>query len=323
MLRHVTFFRLVSIITTLKMTFSMLRGRPRIILLGDSITQLSFSSPLGFGAYLADVYQRRADVLNRGFSGYNTNWILEHLRSDEGLLDVFGALPISEGEDNPAHNKNDDCASKSEDQVLLVTVFFGANDASCALLNERQHVPVEQYKSNLKEIASIIKKTCPHAKIIFIAPPPIHHDARLKYQIDRYGKDNATGKLERTMEMSGKYATAACEVSRELSVPCLNLWSDMQASAPGEKWHDFLSDGLHLSPSGNKFVAQGIEKLILENFPDLAVSPCAITGFFGNSGSSCTGIKQAGPWHDEITDSKNFIHSFKKRKVCLKSGESD
>lgn len=46
-------------------------GRPTVVLFGDSLTQFSFSEG-GWGAGMADAYQRRADVLNRGLSGYNT-----------------------------------------------------------------------------------------------------------------------------------------------------------------------------------------------------------------------------------------------------------
>ena len=45
--------------------------RAKIILYGDSITQMSFSAiDCGWGAYIADRYQRRADVLNRGMYKY-------------------------------------------------------------------------------------------------------------------------------------------------------------------------------------------------------------------------------------------------------------
>lgn len=52
--------------------------RPKIILFGDSITQQSFTVG-GWGARLADHYARKADVINRGFSGYNTTWGLAAL----------------------------------------------------------------------------------------------------------------------------------------------------------------------------------------------------------------------------------------------------
>lgn len=45
----------------------------RIILFGDSITQQGFNNG-GWAARLASRYVRRADVYNRGLSGYNTVW---------------------------------------------------------------------------------------------------------------------------------------------------------------------------------------------------------------------------------------------------------
>lgn len=77
--------------------------RPKFLLFGDSITQKSFSVG-GWGAALTDAYQRKADVLNRGYSGYNSRWALQ-------LLDRV--LP----EEVPG-------------EIVLSTVFFGANDAA-------------------------------------------------------------------------------------------------------------------------------------------------------------------------------------------------
>ncbi|XP_010251203.1 PREDICTED: GDSL esterase/lipase At5g62930 isoform X2 [Nelumbo nucifera] len=55
--------------------------RPQIVLFGDSITEQSFR-PGGWGAALADTYSRKADVIVRGYGGYNTRWalfLLNHL----------------------------------------------------------------------------------------------------------------------------------------------------------------------------------------------------------------------------------------------------
>jgi lysophospholipase L1-like esterase len=313
------FWRLsVFIIAAFTMAIPAVRasggGRAQIVLLGDSITQMSFSSPSGFGAHLANVYQRRADVLNRGFSGYNTNWILELLRTDEGHMDVFGVPPPPSGNDSSAQNNDE--ATMTNPAVRMTIIFFGANDSSCSKLNARHHVPIDQFKANLKEIAAVAQKACPRTKLLFMATPPIHHAARLKFQIDRYGPEKATGELERTLELSGKYATAACEVAKSLSAPCYNIWADMQSSAPDPEWHGFLSDGLHLSPEGNAFVREGLEKIIREEFSDMSVNPCSVTGMYGNSGSTCSDISHVGPWHDEITDPKEYSHAFKKQKVC-------
>lgn len=261
--------------------------RAQILLLGDSITQQANSASLcGWAAHLSDIYQRRADVLNRGFSGYNTDWYLRYLDTREGHEDVFGS-----------------CI----DNVKVVTIFFGANDASDPVLNPRHHVPLHRFKSNLADIASRCRASFgDDVSILIICPPPVHHPSRLQYQVTRYG-DKATGKLERTLELSGAYAKAAVEVASDLGVSCLNTWSDMQESTKGgadgddqQPWSKYLSDGLHLSREGNIFLGERLAKLIHKDYPSLAVHPCKVTGFCGNSSSSCLALQQAGPWHDEI-----------------------
>jgi lysophospholipase L1-like esterase len=78
--------------------------KPMIVLLGDSITE--------FGAYdggwqlrMTGAYTRKADVINRGFSGYNSRW--GTFLVDEILTALGGGA-----------------------RVKLCTVFFGANDAA-------------------------------------------------------------------------------------------------------------------------------------------------------------------------------------------------
>ncbi|KDD72970.1 hypothetical protein H632_c2680p1 [Helicosporidium sp. ATCC 50920] len=75
--------------------------RPVWLLFGDSITQYGFE-PQGWGMHIASQYERRIDLINRGFGGYNTRWALE-------------LLPwVMEGVVKPQ----------------LATIFFGANDAA-------------------------------------------------------------------------------------------------------------------------------------------------------------------------------------------------
>jgi lysophospholipase L1-like esterase len=104
--------------------------RPQFVLFGDSITQQSFEDG-GWGAALAALYARQADVILRAYSGYNTSWALF-------LLDkIFPKL------------------SSPPD---VVTVCFGANDAALPVPDgEKFHVPVPQYKANLHQIVSHIK----------------------------------------------------------------------------------------------------------------------------------------------------------------------
>lgn len=73
----------------------------------------------------------------RGYSGYNTRWALKVMER------VFPGA-VGDGGEYPS----------------AVTVFFGANDAC---LPERcsgfQHVPLLEYKENLRSIVSFLKVT--------------------------------------------------------------------------------------------------------------------------------------------------------------------
>uniref|UniRef100_A0AAX7TQ32 1-alkyl-2-acetylglycerophosphocholine esterase n=1 Tax=Astatotilapia calliptera TaxID=8154 RepID=A0AAX7TQ32_ASTCA len=78
---------------------------PKVILFGDSITQVSFQ-PNGWGAEIADKLARKCDVINRGLSGYNSRW---------GKI----VLPRLINPENSADSK-----------IEAVTIFFGANDSA-------------------------------------------------------------------------------------------------------------------------------------------------------------------------------------------------
>lgn len=267
--------------------------RAKILLLGDSITQMSFSPSLcGWGVYIADRYQRRADVLNRGYSGYNTDWFLRLMATDAGRADIL---------DDHRENSN----------VCLVTIFFGANDASDPILNARQHVPLTKYESNLKDIVTLIRTNFGEdVGIILISPPPICHEGRLRFQKELY-KDKATGKLERTLELSGTYAKCGAKVANEMNIPFIDLWTNMQFTSTGVErtnWREFLSDGLHLSTLGNQFLGEAVINEIDKSFPQLSVKPTPETGNI-SSGSTCLAIPQMGPWHDEI-NSTNLEKTF-------------
>ena len=280
------------ILTEMDETSKTVRMRSKIVMIGDSITQQSFSAELsGFGAYLADIYQRRADVFNRGFSGYNTDWLLHYLaNTEEGKEDVF-----------------------SLKHVGLVTIFMGANDASCEKNNPRHHVPVERFQNNLRSIISLCRQHFGQdVRIIIIGAPPVHHPSRLEYQIQRFGKNGATGVLERTLKLSGEHAAAAGSVAKQENLPFLNVWEEMLNAVPRcsdpqeEAWSEFLSDGLHLSAKGNLFVGKKLQTLIETSFPEFAVIPDPKTGFPGTSGSSSgTSIDFVAPWHDQIDHKKS------------------
>ncbi|KAG6419229.1 hypothetical protein SASPL_121445 [Salvia splendens] len=240
--------------------------RPKIYLFGDSITEGSFSNG-GWGASLANHFARKADVVLRGYSGYNTKWALKVIHK------VFPA---------------------AGDAPLAVTVFFGANDAA---LPDRdsgfQHVPLDEYKQNLLAIVAYFKKQWPSARIILITPPPVDDNARLMYPF----VEKPLGLPERTNEAACQYAKQCLDVAAECGLPAIPLCEKMQQLPD---WKSLLrfscliifslpitatvptlknihlpkcSDGLHLSQKGNKFVFEEVINLLAKEQISLEALP--------------------------------------------------
>lgn len=257
------------------------------MLLGDSLTQLSFE---GWGATLANVYQRRCDVLNRGYSGYNTAFYVRHVLPD--LL-------------------RDDLSEGSNAKLCIV--FFGANDAALREVDPHHHVPISEYVDHLRCIVQSIRQSASSPKILLVAPPPVHHAQRLQYQKQRYG-DKATGVLERRNDVTVQYADAYAKLGEAMNVPVLHMFNAMTNRTPDDDdnnnnstaadetaWGDYFYDGLHFSPAGHEFVAGQVLNAINANLPTLAVVPDPLTGQWCNSGSVCAGLSPNGPYHDEIS----------------------
>ncbi|KAJ7178897.1 hypothetical protein O6H91_Y541400 [Diphasiastrum complanatum] len=177
-------------------------AKAKFVLFGDSITQQSFLPAGGWGAALADRYARKADIILRGLSGYNSRWALF-------LLDrIFPTAAL-----NPP---------------VLVTVFFGANDAALPdRKSKAQHVPLSEYKENLQRIVSHLKGLSPSTRVVLITPPPIDVRGRQAYARATYG-DSAEELPERTNEAAGEYAQACKAAAKEAEVPIIDLYSIFQ-----------------------------------------------------------------------------------------------
>ena len=211
---------------------------PRLaILLGDSITQQSFGIG-GWGSRLAGELTRKIDVVNRGYSGYNTKHILENLEK------IFP---------NPIPSE----------KIAFMTIFLGANDACLPETADGvqvQHVPVEDYGKNLKKISEFCKNrlNVDYNKQIIISPPPVDGDAWLK------ASETCVAETNRVNSAVVKYAEKSREVAEKLGTRHLALYDIMlNYNKDGEcdAWKKFFGDGLHLSfsddmqeLSGNKFL---------------------------------------------------------------------
>lgn len=245
-------------------------SRATVVLFGDSITQLSFSAG-GWGQQLSEYYSRRADVLNRGYSGYNTRWARLAL---DRLLVKGSHLETSS----------------------LWTVWLGANDAA---LPDRsgavQHVPVEEYGQNLKGIVEQIQRSCKGARVVVLSPPPIDETKLVAMQQSK-GAPPGTPPA-RTCEASGRYAEAAKRVAAECGAEFVDVYAEMLAASPAVG--EYLVDGLHLNDAGNEFVCRLLLRMLDERLPRLAVEACKFTGNTANSGTASS-LPHEMPWWDRI-----------------------
>lgn len=113
---------------------------PKFWLFGDSITERA-SGPTGWGTLLGHYHSRKADVLNRGYSGYNSKHALAMLRQFSDIQPAGASF-----------------------NHVLVTIFFGANDA-CDRDIAWQGVPLPEYEANMREMVALLKVKLPGAAV--------------------------------------------------------------------------------------------------------------------------------------------------------------
>ncbi|KAJ2232121.1 isoamyl acetate-hydrolyzing esterase [Coemansia sp. RSA 1722] len=219
---------------------------PKILCLGDSITQQGWNVDVnGWVAQLSNAYLRRYDVLNRGFSGYNTRWT-------RTLLPRM--LPTS------------------LKAMRLITVFFGANDAQMAPY--KQHVPLPEFVDNMRAIVDAFRSPdsphyAPDALVVLIAPPPV---GEKMWREDRAEKNMP---FDRGNSRTKEYAQAVADLAAQLALPCVDMWTaierrvELLRDMPYGGYEEFLRDGLHLNAKGNNLLAQLLLAAIEERAPQL------------------------------------------------------
>jgi isoamyl acetate esterase len=172
----------------------------KIVCFGDTLAETGFLVELGgFAAQLADRYVHRADVLVRGLAGYTT-------REGRKVLQV----------------------AVLDERPDFVVMSFGMDDS--VLPGQLQHVPSDEYKQNLQDMASRIAMA--GAWLVLVTPPPVD-ERRVK---------------NRTLVHTALYARTCIEVASEMNVPAVDLFHDLQEEKGWAKAH--LHDGLRLSARG-------------------------------------------------------------------------
>lgn len=289
--------------------------RPYVVLFGDSLTQMGYGeftlTPTsnkfepGWVSLLSTVYQRRADIFNRGYSGYNTRHTLDIMlpRVLAGGDDL-GTDDRGAGDNNDTKNPKDPSSKsvsprKSNGKPLFCTVFLGANDQ--ALPGERQHVPKDEYSKNL---ATIIRRIREHYNnngggggyagssigeeddnfpIIVFSPPPVDQ-VTWRRELGLYEH------FDRTNDVARQYGLAAKDVASSLGCPFFDVW-ELLGGHDLQIYGQHLCDGLHLSASGNRLLFDGLLDLIHTQLPHLSPS--------NTDDSIQRGIQVDGPlWSD-------------------------
>lgn len=215
----------------------MQRTWPKAILFGDSLTQYGYSSDGCWVSLLSDFLQRKCDVINRGFSGYNTRWckiILPKLVIKEDVKDI-----------------------------CFITIFLGANDSVDSEICPKQHVPVPEFKQNLTDMVTyLLNIGLERQKIIIISPPTCDDE---KWKADCKLKDRPYGKFN---EPTKEYARVCMEVAKETGAAGIDLYTAMEEK---KEWSHMLNDGLHLSPEGSSHLFDILKPHVSHLTSDLTV----------------------------------------------------
>ncbi|PKS11906.1 hypothetical protein jhhlp_001200 [Lomentospora prolificans] len=177
---------------------------PQIVLFGDSLMQGTAEVQDGF-SLLGELQHRvirRYDVVNRGFSGYNTANALKL------LPEIFAP------------------ASDHAPRIEYFFVLLGANDAVIPLPTTTQAVAIDKYKENLKKIVTHPIITSHKPKIFIIPPPPLD-----EIHASRRDIENGHPQGTRTAKVSAAYSETAREVAREVGVEIVDLYKAIMDKA--------------------------------------------------------------------------------------------
>ncbi|KKY15154.1 putative histidine phosphatase superfamily clade-2 [Phaeomoniella chlamydospora] len=169
------------------------------------------------------------------FSGYNTR---------QALRVIPWAIP-----------------TPAQGDVRLITIFFGANDATYS--GHSQHVPLDEYQENLKKIVNHPMITIHKPQILLLTPPPVNEHQFMF--------------PDRTAERTKTYADALKKTAQELNLPVVDIWSAFLRKAgwqdgdpllgrkdveESDKLKQLLLDGLHFTPAGYKVMYKEVTRTI-------------------------------------------------------------
>lgn len=218
----------------------MQNNRYTAVLFGDSITQQGYSVAqhgynnniflllLSISYYLllyylllllyrwvsllSEYWTRKVDIINRGYSGYNTKLGINIIK------DVVLILKPN-----------------------LIVLFFGANDA--CVENTLHHVPLNEFYDNLNKMIYLIKEELPTTTIILITPPPIYEPA---LELSNKNKNKEIIK-DRNLLNTKKYVNEVKKLGILHKLTVVDAFNALKGNEPNDERKNYFIDGLHLN----------------------------------------------------------------------------
>lgn len=219
----------------------------KILLFGDSITEMSYNQEFGFNLApaLQHEYFRKLQVVARGYGGYTT----EHGR--------FIVRPTLDAEE------------AGGSIIRLMTIFFGTNDASV------DAVTVERFTVNLRFIAEMgIGRQIP---VIIVGPALINEYADVpdKFTMRNLEYSNAASKV--ASELGVPFIDLWHAFLESTGWVDGDPIPGKRGDKSGRTLDDLLSDGVHFTGKGYKLWFDLLLQTIRERYPELRTEKLSTT----------------------------------------------
>lgn len=147
---------------------------------------------------------------------HHTQWI-QHRPCAKGSSPIDAPARAGQG---PPHGWSQNPAVAPTILTNPQAVSFGANDACIEGGTSKQHVCLDQYMENLRAICTHEAVTAHSPRLVIITPPPVN-----EYKMEVTDLQKGYNGLQRTAELTKKYANAARKVGETLNIPVLDLWT--------------------------------------------------------------------------------------------------
>ncbi|KAI9477618.1 isoamyl acetate-hydrolyzing esterase [Coemansia sp. RSA 989] len=287
-----------------------------LIAFGDSITQIGDDPDnSGYLTHLTRYYERQMDVLNRGFSGFNTSKarsvvhrvfpktreMISDANSQPNWFKWFSKTKRAYTANSYANSKKSLWPTRSKNypgtgrKLQLCIIAFGANDAQHKRYTG--HNPISTYEADLRYFVWLLwspesEYYSPNTRILFITPPatgnrmiqakrrkeymPIVPNSQIKAYaevVKKVATDVNTPYVDLYSAIESRVHSQKKRQAQLFDIPdSNNTFSARTGAAEYDGYDEFLVDGLHLNPAGNRLLFNLITATINQTWPELKPS---------------------------------------------------